>query len=52
MMFCNYCGNALSSKWKYCPYCGKKIKGEPDIFDILFMVFKLKFFDINLNING
>ena len=36
MMFCNYCGNALSSKWKYCPYCGKKIKGEPDIFDILF----------------
>ncbi len=36
MMFCDYCGNALSSKWKYCPYCGKKIKGEPDIFDVLF----------------
>jgi hypothetical protein len=36
MMFCNYCGNALSTKWKYCPYCGKKIKGEPDIFDALF----------------
>ncbi|MBU7016507.1 MAG: zinc ribbon domain-containing protein [Theionarchaea archaeon] len=36
MMFCDYCGNALSTKWKYCPYCGKKIKGEPDIFDVLF----------------
>lgn len=36
MMVCNYCGNFLSSKWKYCPYCGKKIRGEPDIFDSLF----------------
>jgi hypothetical protein len=36
MIFCNYCGNYLSEKWKYCPYCGKKIKGNPDIFDSLF----------------
>jgi hypothetical protein len=35
-MFCDYCGNFLSDKWRYCPYCGRKIRGEPDIFDFLF----------------
>lgn len=35
-MFCDYCGNLLSDKWKYCPYCGRKIRGEPDPFDFLF----------------
>jgi hypothetical protein len=34
-MFCDYCGNFLSDKWRYCPYCGRKIRGEPDIFDFL-----------------
>lgn len=36
MMFCDYCGNVLSDKWRYCPYCGRKIRGEPDFFDVLF----------------
>lgn len=36
MIVCNYCGNFLSDKWKFCPYCGKKIGKEPDIFDSLF----------------
>lgn len=35
-MLCNYCGNALSDRWRYCPYCGKKIEEEPDILDSLF----------------
>ena len=35
-MFCDYCGNVLSDTWQYCPYCGKKIKGEPDLLDSLF----------------
>ncbi len=36
MKFCSYCGNFLSERWNYCPYCGKKIKGEPSPFDSLF----------------
>lgn len=37
-MICDYCGNLLSNKWEYCPYCGKKIGGqnEGDEFDYLF----------------
>lgn len=35
-MFCDYCGNFLSDNWKYCPYCGRKIDGAPDILDSLF----------------
>lgn len=34
MMVCDYCGNVLSDKWKYCPYCGRKIKEEQDGWDI------------------
>lgn len=34
MKFCNYCGNYLSNKWKYCPYCGRKVK-KFDLFDEL-----------------
>jgi len=36
MKFCSYCGNFLLERWNYCPYCGKKIKGEPSPFDSLF----------------
>ncbi|MGC1120957.1 MAG: zinc ribbon domain-containing protein [Candidatus Methanofastidiosia archaeon] len=36
VMFCTYCGNYLSQKWRYCPYCGRKISGESELFDALF----------------
>ncbi|MGD2246864.1 MAG: zinc-ribbon domain-containing protein [Candidatus Methanofastidiosia archaeon] len=35
MRFCNYCGNYLSDKWKYCPYCGKPVRDGFDLFDAL-----------------
>jgi HSP20 family molecular chaperone IbpA len=35
-MFCGYCGTHLSDKWRYCPYCGRKINGEPDPFEVFF----------------
>lgn len=40
MMVCDYCGNVLSDKWKYCPYCGKKIKGEADERDLFNSLFR------------
>ncbi len=30
-MFCDYCGNFLSDRWRFCPYCGRKIRGELEI---------------------
>ncbi|MBU7014332.1 MAG: zinc-ribbon domain-containing protein [Theionarchaea archaeon] len=36
VMFCVYCGNYLSQTWRYCPYCGRKISGESELFDALF----------------
>lgn len=36
VMFCTYCGNYLAQKWRYCPYCGRKISGESELFDALF----------------
>ncbi|MBU7025464.1 MAG: zinc ribbon domain-containing protein [Theionarchaea archaeon] len=40
MMVCDYCGNVLSDKWKYCPYCGRKIKGEADERDLFSSLFR------------
>jgi HSP20 family molecular chaperone IbpA len=36
VIFCMYCGNYLSQKWRYCPYCGRKISSESELFDALF----------------
>jgi len=36
-MFCKYCGRFLSSTWRYCPHCGRRIKkGKSDPFELLF----------------
>lgn len=29
-MFCDYCGNLLSDRWRYCPYCGRKMRRKPE----------------------
>ena len=36
-MFCRYCGRFLSTTWRYCPHCGRRIKkGNSDPFELLF----------------
>lgn len=38
-MKCKSCGMLVEKKWKYCPYCSKKIKGNKKIFILFLLVF-------------